>query len=450
MAQQILPTIDFRTGAERQGITKNQQTAQSIAEIIKTIGRAEQNRQDRQDLERITKAISEAGTLDAISQAANASPVFSEGLRGGLQRFAGKFQPSPGGVGQGIQSSIINATLQQALTPKAPFTLGPEQERFSGTGQPIARGAPKAITPSQQIAQKQLDRINELEIKEREGTSTTEENTALAILRGEQKAPLVQIDMGKPASAAERTTIAEGRASIDALDNIKTLFDSARTKTGVITGRVSPIAGLVGLTTDEQESFMAATSAFKNAIIKEITGAQMSETEATRILKQVPDITDPPKRWQAKWEQSKKNLEFLQKRRIEILRQSGIRVPQGQPGSEEPTSQVPEQTEVLPEEQEISNRLAEIERELAGEPETKLATTKPTTETDQEKGEFLVDRFVPPKTEKDLDEVLRFMAKNAAIVNSGRLEQERKRFFNLYAKRLGIKKTFEEWQKTRK
>lgn len=153
--------------------------------------------------------------------------------------------------------------------------------------------------------------------------------------RGDDKAaelalygkPLVEVQFGKPAAAAERTKIAETRASIDALDNLKILFDSAQTKTGPIVGRTSPIAGLIGMTTDEQEAFMAATSAFKNKIIKEITGAQMSEVEAKRIMKQIPDITDPPTRWKAKWEQSKKNLEFLQKRRLEILEQSGLRVP---------------------------------------------------------------------------------------------------------------------------
>jgi len=141
--------------------------------------------------------------------------------------------------------------------------------------------------------------------------------------------PMVEISLGKPASSAERTAIAETRASIDALDNLKSLFDSTKTRTGPIVGRVDPLKGLVGLTTDEQEGFMAATSAFKNAIIKEITGAQMSQEEAERIMKQVPDITDPSTRWEAKWEQSKKNLEFLQKRRAEILEQSGLRVPTG-------------------------------------------------------------------------------------------------------------------------
>lgn len=140
----------------------------------------------------------------------------------------------------------------------------------------------------------------------------------------------VEIKFGKPAAAAERTAIAKTRASIDALNNLKELFDSTQTETGPIVGRIAPTKGLFGLTTDEQEAFMAATSAFKNAIIKEITGAQMSEVEAKRIMKQVPDITDPPTRWLAKWEQSKKNLEFLQKRRLEILQQSGLRAPIGE------------------------------------------------------------------------------------------------------------------------
>lgn len=139
----------------------------------------------------------------------------------------------------------------------------------------------------------------------------------------------VEIGVGQPASASERQAIAKTRASIDALNNLKNLFDSTQTQVGPVAGRVAPFAGLAGLTTDEQEAFMAATSAFKNAVIKQITGAQMSEVEAKRIMKQIPDITDPPARWKAKWQQSKRNLEFLQRRRLQILQQSGLRVPLG-------------------------------------------------------------------------------------------------------------------------
>jgi hypothetical protein len=131
-----------------------------------------------------------------------------------------------------------------------------------------------------------------------------------------------------PASASERTAIAETNASMDILDNLKVLFDNPNTRTGPLVGRVDPTLGLIGKTPVEQEDFMAATSAFKNKIIKEITGAQMSEVEANRIMKQVPDITDPPARWMAKWKQSRKNLEMLQARRKEVLKQSGIKVPE--------------------------------------------------------------------------------------------------------------------------
>jgi hypothetical protein len=163
-----------------------------------------------------------------------------------------------------------------------------------------------------------------------------------------------------PASPTERKEIAETRASIDALNNLKELYDSSQTKTGPIAGRISPIAGLVGMTTDEQEAFMAATSAFKNAIIKEITGAQMSEVEAARIMKQVPDITDPSTRWNAKWEQSKKNLEFLQKRRSEVLRQSGLKPPE--PPEAKPTDLT---NQIIPDSVIDNMSLEEVEAALA-------------------------------------------------------------------------------------
>ena len=88
-----------------------------------------------------------------------------------------------------------------------------------------------------------------------------------------------------------------------------------------------------GLSGEDQEDLLAATSAFKNAIIKDITGAQMSEPEAKRIMKQIPDENDPPIRWRAKAKQTRKNLDFLQKRRSEVLKKSGIVSPlDGQTG----------------------------------------------------------------------------------------------------------------------
>ena len=61
-------------------------------------------------------------------------------------------------------------------------------------------------------------------------------------------------------------------------------------------------------------NFQASTSAFKNSVIKAITGAQMSEPEARRIMQQIPMETDKPEGWQAKYESTKRNLAYLQAR----------------------------------------------------------------------------------------------------------------------------------------
>lgn len=272
-------------------------------------------------------------------------PIVDRGLQQALMGFA---QPLAQGLAIGGQRRLtqqdiqalqqwqqrqnIYNTMYGARGLEAPQAQFPQMR--SQMGQQLAMTGmmgnifQEPMLPTQQIAEKKLNQINLLQAKVNAGIATPNEKAMLEKMLAGQ--PMVQIGLGQPASPSERKEIAETRASIDALDNLKNLFDSAQTKTGPITGRVSPLAGLMGMTTDEQEAFMAATFAFKNAIIKEITGSQLSEHEANRIMKQVPDITDPPARWKAKWEQSRKNLEMLQKRRMQILQQSGIRVPIGE------------------------------------------------------------------------------------------------------------------------
>ncbi len=158
---------------------------------------------------------------------------------------------------------------------------------------------------------------------------TPRQETFAGLTEAEKKEILLKPDVGitieKPAAATERTAIAETRAAIDSLDNLKTLFDV--NFTGVATGRIAKAKNIFGLNPPQQEAFMAATSAFQNAVIKEITGAQLSEPEAKRIMKQIPALTDAPSVWQAKWEQSRKNLEMLNKRRLEVLEQSRVIAP---------------------------------------------------------------------------------------------------------------------------
>ena len=125
------------------------------------------------------------------------------------------------------------------------------------------------------------------------------------------------------ASASERTDIADARASEDALGNLKILFDEEFV--GPFKGRVGKVRDTIGFNPQLQSEFLAATSAFTNAVIKQITGAQMSEPEAKRIMKQIPRPEDPPTVWAARHKQSLLNITAMKKRRLQILKESGIR-----------------------------------------------------------------------------------------------------------------------------
>lgn len=149
-------------------------------------------------------------------------------------------------------------------------------------------------------------------------------------------------------SAGEREKTAAGLATMDVLSNLRNLYDKPSTRTGPAVGRIDPVIGQIGLTSRDQEDFMAATSAFKNQIIKEITGAQMSEQEAFRIMKQVPDIIDHPTRWEAKWRQSVQNIQYLQNRRQQI-QGGGIPTPWVSPSEDEfgPRNNFPRQQQPI-------------------------------------------------------------------------------------------------------
>lgn len=156
--RRILSAIDLRTAAERQGITRNMQFAQSLTRILETAGRKEQVRQERQTLDRIATAIAGgATTIEAISAVAKQRPEFGGGFTGGLQRFASAFQPSPGRIGRGIQETTIGSRLREILSPSL---LSPEEQtkaaKIKAGLLPRAEEAPKAF--EQTAAGKARDR----------------------------------------------------------------------------------------------------------------------------------------------------------------------------------------------------------------------------------------------------------------------------------------------------
>ncbi len=175
MARQILPTLDLRGTAERQGITSTQQTIQAIAGILQTAGAAIQKSRERETLDRITRAIGAGKTsIEAIAEAAKQEQDLGGGLGGGVRRIAGAFAPQQGGIEQRIQQTIIGEKLKQALTPKLQIPEGLEASSATvGPGGRVTQRftkpkAPKPFEPTK--AEKALDKdIKILTDRDRKG-----------------------------------------------------------------------------------------------------------------------------------------------------------------------------------------------------------------------------------------------------------------------------------------
>lgn len=89
---------------------------------------------------------------------------------------------------------------------------------------------------------------------------------------------------------------------------------------GPVQGRMTELEiGMPGASvSDKLAKFAAQTATLKNAVVKAITGAQMSEPEAKRIMKQIPDFSDKPNVWKQKLDATRENMQVLKRRTIEL------------------------------------------------------------------------------------------------------------------------------------
>lgn len=153
--RQILRPLDLRTSAEREGITKTQQTVQAIAGILQTVGQAEKARRDSETLDRVARALSAGATnIEAITAAAGQEPQFGGGIKGILQKVSGAFAPQ-GGMRESILQNIIGQKLQQALSP--PLLTREEGRDKALFGIKDRPGAPTVTAPSKQQTQRDRD-----------------------------------------------------------------------------------------------------------------------------------------------------------------------------------------------------------------------------------------------------------------------------------------------------
>jgi hypothetical protein len=125
-----------------------------------------------------------------------------------------------------------------------------------------------------------------------------------------------------PEVAKLPAAIAEKVAGIE--QSLSVLQDLERLKKddwlGPIAGRVTQaridVPGMA--VAPDLARFAAQTSTLKNAVVKAITGAQMSEPEAKRIMQQIPGLTDKPEVWTERLNTTRENLTLLRRRMLEL------------------------------------------------------------------------------------------------------------------------------------
>ena len=121
-------------------------------------------------------------------------------------------------------------------------------------------------------------------------------------------------------SAAALDRVAGADASLNTLKALEDALPTVERALGPLGGRMAGAQLVIpGLPVDKDFArFDANTATLKNSIVKAITGAQMSEPEAKRIMSQVPLITDKPDRWREKAAATRTNLSFLRNRVMQL------------------------------------------------------------------------------------------------------------------------------------
>jgi hypothetical protein len=284
------------------------------------------------------------------------------GLQQGLERFA---QGVVSGQTQGRQNLDIQSFLQslQAGTPFAPrtpaggqlaaqfalaqaartpqgFTLGPGQQRFGPTGQPVAQ-VPAAPPTRPQL---QARRILELQAKERAGVITEPEKASLkTLLEGAAQVQVFTGDVAKTTRAKLEQDIIGLNDTIATLEDIGVNFEPAfQTFAGKVRAggeaflervfRVPPakteaFLKSIGITKESDPTFLERLTTFEttayerlNQAIKEITGVAVRPEERPRIAKQTVDpAEDSPTQFKAKRKEALRIANQMKKRRLVVL-----------------------------------------------------------------------------------------------------------------------------------
>lgn len=229
------------------------------------------------------------------------------------------------------REALEGRQLDESAALRRAMLAGTEQERVRDEAyrrDALAQG--KEVSLAQLAQTRQLQEMLETGRNERAAAGREQQLALRELINATRSEPLYPVDLGdgdlryiprsqasgrRPAPpAGMRADLARGAASLEGVDRLAELFKPEYV--GPLTGRARSIGQQIpGVPVDPgYAEFEAETAALRNAIIKAITGAQMSEPEARRIMQQIPNIQDKPEVWAAKLTATRRNLDALNAR----------------------------------------------------------------------------------------------------------------------------------------
>lgn len=220
-------------------------------------------------------------------------------------------------------------TLEQLIKQAEGTVLGPGQRLVSNAGETIASVPPKPDTQLQEVYDPNSPTGTRFVPRAEAAGQPGKPPSGMEITTPEGTTIRTGVrsgagGMSKPTATKLEEEIRTSQAGIQRLAQIKSRFKpeylTLPTKIAMAYSRGKELIGMD--LSPEEETALAGYSAFQrdavdslNRYIKEITGAQMSEAEADRIRKGIPDPeNDSPTQFKAKMDASVKSLQLASAR----------------------------------------------------------------------------------------------------------------------------------------
>jgi hypothetical protein len=203
--------------------------------------------------------------------------------------------------------------LQLGITPKEQAALTGQAE-----GREIQREGQAITVRGQQLSAETARRGQDMAAATSRRGQDLSASQAAARLAQDKASAAAGGAGGAKLSAGAIEKIAGADTALGSLSKIEELLPNYAKTLGPVAGRFAQTRQNFPGASEGFAEFAAEVATLKNAVVKATTGAAMSEPEAKRIMTQVPDLTNQPEVFRARLVATRRNLDTLKRRTIEL------------------------------------------------------------------------------------------------------------------------------------